>query len=124
MDNVIDFIAKKKERDEEKRTLELQRFVERNCSFNHPEQIDQLVMEKSLVVNDHKLFLGFLAHLTKKNIEPLKIFQDVFSMSKSEFEYTYNMKWWSVVQLAITFLSILKQNDLEEYFAFLNSPYK
>lgn len=119
VDNVIDFIAKKKERDALKRARELERYVAVHCTLDQPENIDALVIEKELEVKDHTLFLGFLSILKDEKIEPLTIFQDVFRLEPVQFEISYNMKWWSVVQLAFTFLSILKDNEPHTYADFL-----
>ena len=119
VDNVIDFIAKKKEREEQKRAKELEHFVASHCKFDQPHNIDVLVDGKEIEVKDHTLFLGFLSILKDEQIEPMEIFQDVFSLEPGHFEMTYNMKWWSVVQLAFTFLSILKTNEPHTYADFL-----
>lgn len=119
MDNVIDFIAKKKERDALKRAQELEHYVALHCTLDQPENIDAIVVGKELEVKDHTLFLGFLSILKDEKIEPLNIFQDVFTLEPVHFETAYNMKWWSVVQLAFTFLSILKDNEPHTYHEFL-----
>ncbi|KOS69367.1 2-oxoglutarate ferredoxin oxidoreductase subunit beta [Lysinibacillus contaminans] len=119
MDNVIDFIAKKKEREALKRERELEQYVALHCTLDHPENIDALVVAKDLEMKDHTLFLGFLSILKDEEIEPINIFQDVFTLEPMHFENTYNMKWWSVVQLAFTFLSILKDNEPHTYDEFL-----
>lgn len=119
VDNVIDFIAKKKEREERQRTQDLERYVATQCNFQQPENIDALVDGKMIEVKDHTLFLGFLSILNDQNIDPLDIFQDVFTLAPAHFEKSYNMKWWSVVQLAFTFLTILKENEPHTYADFL-----
>ena len=119
VDNVIDFIAKKKERQEQQRQQELEKYVARHCKLDQSHNIDALVESKEIGVKDHTLFLGFLSILKEEQIEPLEIFQDVFSLEPAHFEMTYNMKWWSVVQLAFTFLSILKTNEPHTYADFL-----
>jgi len=119
VDNVIDFIAKKKEREERQRTQDLERYVATQCNFQQPENIDALVDGKMIEVKDHTLFLGFLSILNDQNIDPLDIFQDVFTLAPAHFEMSYNMKWWSVVQLAFTFLTILKENEPHTYADFL-----
>ncbi|MEY2370751.1 MULTISPECIES: ELKS/Rab6-interacting/CAST family protein [Lysinibacillus] len=119
VNNVIDFIAKKKEREDRKRAQDLERYVATQCNFQHPENIDALVEDKLIEVKDHTLFLGFLSILKDEQIEPLDIFQDVFSLEPPRFEMSYNMRWWSVVQLAFTFLTILKENEPHTYADFL-----
>lgn len=122
VDNVIDFIAKKKEHEERKRAQDLEEYVARHCKLNQPYNIDALVQGKEIEVKDHTLFLGFLSILKDEQIEPMEIFQDVFSLEPPHFEMTYNMKWWSVVQLAFTFLTILKENEPNTYADFLGLP--
>lgn len=119
VDNVIDFIAKKKEREERQRAQDLEHYVACHCKLHQPENIDALVEGKVLKVKDHTLFLGFLSILKDEEIEALEIFQDVFTFEPARFEMDYNMKWWSVVQLAFTFLSILKENEPHTYANFL-----
>ena len=96
-------LLRKKEREDRKRTQDLERYVATHCNFQQPENIDALVEDKLIEVKDHTLFLGFLSILKDEQIEPLDIFQDVFSLEPSHFEMSYNMRWWSVVQLAFTF---------------------
>ena len=119
VDNVIDFIAKKKEREEQQRQQALEQYVARHCKLDQSHNIHALVESKEIGVEDHTLFLGFLSILKEEQIEPAEIFQDVFSLEPAHFEMTYNMKWWSVVQLAFTFLSILKTNEPHTYADFL-----
>ncbi|KOY82766.1 2-oxoglutarate ferredoxin oxidoreductase subunit beta [Lysinibacillus macroides] len=119
MNNVIDFIAKKREREERQRAQDLEHYVATRCNFQQPENIDALVEERLIEVKDHSLFLGFLSILKDEQIEPLAIFQDVFLLEPARFEMSYNMKWWSVVQLAFTFLTILKENEPHTYAQFL-----
>ncbi|MCS1380929.1 2-oxoglutarate ferredoxin oxidoreductase subunit beta [Lysinibacillus sphaericus] len=119
VNNIIDFIAKKKEREERQRAKDLERYVATHCKFHQPENIDALVDGKMIEVKDHTLFLGFLSILKDEQIEPLHIFQDVFTLEPVRFEMAYNMKWWSVVQLAFTFLTILKENEPHTYADFL-----
>lgn len=119
VDNVIDFIAKQKEREALKRARELEHYVAVHCTLDQPKNIDALVGGKELEVKDHTLFLGFLSILKDEQIEPHTIFQDVFTLELVHFESAYNMKWWSVVQLAFTFLSILKVNEPHTYQEFL-----
>ncbi|WP_285394562.1 2-oxoglutarate ferredoxin oxidoreductase subunit beta [Lysinibacillus sp. fls2-241-R2A-57] len=117
--NVIDFIAKKREREERQRAQDLEKYVATQCNFQQPENIDELVDKKMIEVKDHTLFLGFLSILKDEQIEPLDIFQDVFTLEPARFEKSYNMRWWSVVQLAFTFLTILKENEPHTYADFL-----
>jgi hypothetical protein len=119
VDNVIDFVAKKREREERQRAQDLERYVATQCNFQQPEKIDALVDEKIIEVKDHTLFLGFLSILKDEKIDPLDIFQDVFTLEPARFEMSYNMRWWSVVQLAFTFLTILKENEPHTYANFL-----
>ncbi|MEK5231211.1 2-oxoglutarate ferredoxin oxidoreductase subunit beta [Lysinibacillus sp. FSL K6-0232] len=119
VNNVIDFIAKKREREERQRAQDLERYVATQCNFQQPENIDALVEDRLIEVKDHTLFLGFLSILKDAQIEPIAIFQDVFSLEPTRFEMIYNMKWWSVVQLAFTFLTILKENEPHTYAQFL-----
>ncbi|MED4887894.1 2-oxoglutarate ferredoxin oxidoreductase subunit beta [Lysinibacillus fusiformis] len=119
VNNVIDFIVKKKEREERQRAQDLERYVATHCNFEQPENIDALVEGKLIEVKDHSLFLGFLSILKDEQIEPMTIFQDVFTLEPARFEMSYNMRWWSVVQLAFTFLTILKENEPHTYADFL-----
>lgn len=119
MDNVIDFLAKKKEHEKRKRAQNMENYVALHCKLDQPHNIDALVEGKEIEVKDHTLFLGFLSILKDEKIEPMDIFQDVFSLEPAHFERAYNMKWWSVVQLAFTFLTILKKNEPHTYADFL-----
>lgn len=112
MTNVIDFIARK----EEQQLTKKQRAIE--CSFDHPLLLQKFIDEQSLQVKDHQLFLAFLLYLQQHQIDALTIFRDVFSMKRTKFEYVYQMKWWAIVQLGLTFLAILREKDMAEYTAF------
>ncbi|NLY79009.1 MAG: hypothetical protein GX072_03630 [Lysinibacillus sp.] len=116
MNNVIDFITTKKKKQEE----QLTKLFSKANTFKNREEIDKLVDEKKLAVNDHKLFLAFLAYLEDKNIESSEIFKAVLTLPKHEFELKYEMNWFSVVQLCFTFLTILKENDVRQYEQFLS----
>lgn len=116
MNRVIDFISIKKKRQEE----EMAKVLRKANSFKNREQIDKLVEEKTLAVQDHKLFLAFLAYLQENQLEPLQIFKDVLTLPKHQFEAQYEMNWFSVVQLCFTFLAILKENDKNQYEQFLS----
>ena len=53
--NVIDFIAKKKEREALQRERELGQYVALHCTLDQPENIDALVVAKELEVKDHTI---------------------------------------------------------------------
>ena len=80
--------------------------------------LDLLLEDKSLQLDDHKLFLAFLAYLEEQQLEPREVFKDVITMPKHLFEGKYNMVWSQVVKLAVTFLTILRTNDYESYVQF------
>lgn len=116
LNNVIDFISIKKKKQEE----QIIKLFSKANSFKNRGQIDKLVREKTIAVNDHKLFLAFIAYLEEKQIKPSKIFKDVLTLPKHQFEQQYEMNWYSIVQLCFTFLAILKENDYEQYEQFLS----
>ena len=80
--------------------------------------LDLLLEDKALQLDDHKLFLAFLAYLEEQQLEPREVFKDVITMPKHLFEGKYNMVWSQVVKLAVTFLTILRTNDYESYAQF------
>ena len=82
--------------------------------------LDLLLERKELQVEDHKLFLAFLAYLEEQQLVPRLVFKDVVTMPKHLFEAEYNMVWSQVVKLAVTFLTILRENDYESYVQFLS----
>ncbi|GLC87296.1 2-oxoglutarate ferredoxin oxidoreductase subunit beta [Lysinibacillus piscis] len=119
MGDIIDFMAKHNEREEKKRVQALQRYIETQCSFQQPEKIDALVDERVIDVKKRSLFMALLAILKERQIEPFDIFKDAIEMDATTFETTYLLKWWSVVQLAFTFLAILKEHEPQMYASFL-----
>ena len=76
------------------------------------------IENKHLQVDDHKLFLAFLAYLEEQKIEPQQLFQDVLKLPKYQFEMQYEMNWRQVIKLSVTFLTILRTNDPESYKQF------
>lgn len=80
--------------------------------------LELLLQNKELHVDDHKLFLAFLAFLEEKELEPRVVFKDVITMPKHLFEAKYEMVWSQVVKLAVTFLTILRTNDIKGYEQF------
>ncbi len=117
MNNVIDFVSIKKQKQNEK----LDRVFRKANSLKSVQEIDELVEEKSLAVQDHKLFLAFLKYLEMKEMEPRAVFKEVLQLPKFQFEERYQMNWLSVVQLCFTFLAILKESDPEQYLEFIDS---
>jgi len=115
MDKVIDFISIKKQKQDEK----LHKLFQKANSLQEVQEIDKLVEEKTLAVQDHKLFLAFLKYLELKGLEPKTVFKEVLQLPKFQFEARYQMNWQSVVQLCFTFLAILKENDPEQYLEFI-----
>ena len=80
--------------------------------------LDLLLQNKELHLDDHKLFLAFLAYLEERQLVPRQVFKDVITMPKHLFEAQYNMVWSQVVKFAVTFLTILRENDYESYVQF------
>jgi len=117
LNNVIDFISIKQQKQDEK----LDKMFRKANSLSSIEEIDKLVEGKALAVKDHKLFLAFLKYLEMKELEPRNVFKEVLQLPKFQFEERYQMNWHSVVQLCFTFLAILKENDPEQYLAFVVS---
>lgn len=117
LNKVIDFISIKQQKQNER----LDKMFRKANSLNEMQEIDKLVEEKSLAVQDHKLFLAFLKYLEMKELEPQVVFKEVLQLPKFQFEERYQMNWQSVVQLCFTFLAILKKNDPEQYLEFIVS---
>lgn len=115
MNQIIDFISIKQQKQDEK----LDRMFRKANSLQDVQEIDKLVEEKSLAVQDHKLFLAFLKYLEIKELEPQVVFKEVLQLPKFQFEEQYQMNWHSVVQLCFTFLAILKNNDPQQYLEFI-----
>ena len=112
MTNILDFLQYKNEK-EEARLLKL---FQKAHSLD--ERLDALIETKHLQVEDHKLFLAFLAYLEQEQIEPQQLFKDVINLPKFEFEANYEMNWGQAVRLAVTFLTILRSNDPDSYQQF------
>lgn len=109
---LINFLQRKNE----KVDTELTKLFTRAHSFD--ERLNLLLTNRQLQLDDHKLFLAFLAYLAEQGIEPEQIFRDVIELPKHQFEAHYNMNWSQVVKLACTFLVILKEHNPEAYDAF------
>lgn len=116
MNNIIDFLQLK----QKKQTAKLEKVFLKANSLQQPELINQLVEDKELAVQDHKMFLAFLTYLEEKQIEPATIFNAVLTLPKHQFEAQYGMNWHSVVQLCFTFLTILKESDPIQYEQFIS----
>ena len=112
MTNILQFLQYKNEKDEQL----IQKLFQKGNSFD--DQLDQLIENKHLQVDDHKLFLAFLGYLEEQQIEPQQLFKDVLKLPKYQFEMQYHMNWGQVVKLSVTFLTILRTNDPESYKQF------
>jgi hypothetical protein len=109
MTNILNFLQYKNEKDEQ---LIEQLFQKAHSSHN---RLDALLESKQLQVEDHKLFLAFLTYLEEQKIPAQQLFKDVIHLPKYQFEARYAMNWGQVVRLSVTFLTILRTNDLESY---------
>ena len=81
-------------------------------------RVDALL--ERLQLEDHKLFLAFLAYLEQQQLDAKKVFHDVLKLPKHQFEATYEMNWSQVIKLSVTFLTILRTNDQESYKHFID----
>ncbi|MCH7322134.1 hypothetical protein LZ480_09550 [Solibacillus sp. MA9] len=114
MSNIFDFLQYKNEKLE----LRLGKLFER---ANSPgDRMDALLESKELAVEDHKLFLAFLAYLNEQQLDAKKLFQDVIKLPKHQFEAQYAMNWSQVIKLSVTFLTILRTNDINSYKQFVD----
>ena len=113
MQKIINFLQYKGQKEDN----QLAQLFKRAHSFD--ERLELLLSNKQLQVDDHKLFLAFLAYLDEQQIKPEQIFRDVISLPKHQFEEKYSMNWAQVVKLACTFLVILKNHNREAYDAFV-----
>lgn len=112
MTNILQFLQYKNEKDERL----IQKLFQKANSFD--DKLDQLIENKDLQVDDHKLFLAFLGYLEEQKIDPQQLFKDVLKLPKYQFEMQYDMNWGQVVKLSVTFLTILRTNDPESYKQF------
>lgn len=112
MTHIIDFLQHKDARQE----AQIERYFTKSNSLD--ERLDTLLAQKHLQLEDHKLFLAFLAYLEEQQLEAQRVFYDVIHLPKFQFEARYAMKWAQVVKLAVTFLTILRENDRESYEQF------
>ena len=112
MTNILQFLHYKNEKDEQL----IQKLFQKANSFD--DKLDQLIENKHLQVDEHKLFLAFLGYLEEQKIEAQQLFKDVLRLPKYQFEMQYEMNWGQVVKLSVTFLTILRTNDPESYKQF------
>ena len=112
MTDIINFLQYKNEKDEQ--------LIERcfQKSYSLDERLDRLLQQKALQLADHQLFLAFLSYVEQQQLHAQTIFHDVIQLPKHQFEACYNMNWSQVVKLSVTFLTILKQNDVRNYEQF------
>lgn len=116
LNKIIDFISIKQQKQNEK----IEKLFLKAKTAKHPNEIEKLIEEKTLAIQDHTLFLAFIAYLEERKLDPATIFQDVLQLPKYQFEQRYEMNWQSIVQLCFTFLAILKESDPKQYEEFLN----
>ncbi|MBS7345524.1 MAG: hypothetical protein KIG60_07755 [Caryophanon sp.] len=109
---IINFLQHKNARDE----AQLIKLFAKSHSLD--ERLDALLANKELHVHDHALFLAFLAYVEAQHMEAQALFYDVIHLPKFQFEARYQMNWAQVVKLAVTFLTILRENDYESYEQF------
>lgn len=114
MTNLLNFLQYKNKKLE----LRLEKLFERANSPS--DRMDALLETKELVVEDHKLFLAFLAYLNEQQLDAKKIFRDALKLPKHEFEAQYAMQWSQVIKFSVTFLTILRNNDLNSYKQFID----
>ncbi|MGN7476706.1 hypothetical protein ACTHOQ_02530 [Solibacillus silvestris] len=114
MTDILNFLHYKNEKLEN----ELSKLLER---ANSPAgRVDALLENKALQLEDHKLFLAFLAYLAQQKLDAKTLFQDVLRLPKHHFEAKYEMKWTQVIKLSVTFLTILRTNDINSYKQFID----
>lgn len=110
--DIINFLQHKNARDEQQF---LKLFAK---SHSLDERLDALLAHKAIAPYDHALFLAFLAYVNDQQLEAKQLFYDVIHLPKYQFEARYAMNWAQVVKLAVTFLTILRENDYESYEQF------
>jgi len=114
MTDILDFLQYKNDKLEQKLELLLSR-------ANSPsDRMDALIESKELALEDHKLFLAFLAYLNEQQLDAEKLFRDVLKLPKHQFESQYAMNWSQVMKLSVTFLTILRTNDRNSYKQFID----
>ena len=114
MTDILNFLQYKNEKLEG----ELTKLFER---ANSPAgRVDALIENKELQLEDHKLFLAFLAYLAQHELDAKTVFQDVLRLPKHQFEANYEMEWTQVIKLSVTFLTILRTNDVNSYKQFMD----
>lgn len=113
MTTIINFL----QHHNEKQEREIHKLFQKANSLD--DKLDTLIQQKHLQIQDHKLFLAFLAHLEQQKIPANQLFKDVLQLPKHQFEARYNMKWVQVVTLSVTFLTILRTNEPESYKQFM-----
>ena len=110
--DIINFLQHKNARDE----AQLAKLFTKSHSLD--ERLDALLAVKHIDMNDHTLFLAFLAYVDAQQLDAKSLFYDVIHLPKFQFEARYEMNWAQVVKLAVTFLAILRENDRESYEQF------
>ena len=114
MTDILNFLQFKNEKLEQ----QLEKLFERaNSPAN---RVDALLENKEVQLEDHKLFLAFLAYLEQQHIDAKFLFKDVLRLPKHQFELKYEMNWTQVMKLSVTFLTILRTNDLNSYKQFID----
>lgn len=114
MSNLINFLQHKNVQLEK----QLEKLLQRGNSPQ--EKLEVLLQQKHIQLEDHTLFLAFLAYLKEQQLHAQTVFKDVIKLPKHQFEAKYNMKWSQVVKLCVTFLTILRTNDAQSYKQFMD----
>lgn len=81
MTNILHFLQYKNEKEE----VRLQKLFQKAHSLD--ERLDALIETKHLQVEDHKLFLAFLAYLEEEQIEPQQLLEMSLTSRSSSLKH-------------------------------------
>nr|WP_106784456.1 hypothetical protein [Lysinibacillus timonensis] len=117
MDNIIEYEKFKRL----KLKQQAEKLFSKADSLSDPEKIRKLIEQVELTPHDHKMFLAYLTFLDREHLTPASIFKDLCDLPRIRFEAKYTRAHWeSAVYMCWTWLTIIKQENPEQYEQFLS----
>lgn len=110
---VIDFEAKKRERESKKRYDYILSMIQ----LGQQELFDKLIEEEeaALTTEKEESCGDFIGLLQKRGHDPSIIFEEVTFVPEEEFYEEHQINWYIAIEEALTYYAVLRKHDKDKY---------
>lgn len=112
---VIDFTAKRLEKQKQKELKKKYEYIKSKCEIGNVDLLDSLVDEVVITEESTRSLADFIKACQRRGTVPNLLFEQAIMIHEEDYHDMTGINWWIAVDEALTFFSMLKDEDEVTY---------